>query len=125
MSRLCYVETAGFGEGNREGRGNVMFVGKRRNRKVVCDNLRKVRHRDKKTALQSLRRLQNLASTPANEGRVLPVRVYKCEHCKGWHLTSEKLRRAVPAPTVPVASVVVKSFSVPTPATMPRPKVKL
>lgn len=53
---------------------------------------RKVRYRDKKLALNFLHNCQNLAVRQieeCGETRRHENRAYKCDACKGWHLTSQ------------------------------------
>ena len=52
------------------------------NGEMVCV---KERHRDEAAALAALARIQ---ASNWNNHRV-PQRAYQCDHCHGWHLTSQ------------------------------------
>lgn len=59
------------------------------NPKPVCrESGGKIIHRDRKRALGAL---NNVRRMPPSSGR-LPVDVYRCRHCSGWHLTSQEAR---------------------------------
>ena len=54
----------------------------------------KTRYRDKDEALEALHSCQRKAKSDIRDfGQTgwNQQRVYKCEHCKGWHLTSQPL----------------------------------
>lgn len=49
----------------------------------------KVRYRDRLAALMALAKLQHQDKAGHTERRL-----YRCLHCRGWHLTSQTKRRA-------------------------------
>lgn len=68
-------------------------------RRPRCKTTGKVRYRDGHDATLALRTLKTIASRAEAEGghhRIHVVRKYKCPHCKGWHLTSQKENRKEP-----------------------------
>lgn len=57
-----------------------------RARKQRCSSRnRKVRYRDHAQAVKALQRLKNTSTRS-----VIPVRVYECPRCGGYHLTSKE-----------------------------------
>lgn len=54
--------------------------------RVAAGGLGKVRYSSRKQALNAM----NVLRRPASPTRSVPVRVYRCEHCAGWHLTSRE-----------------------------------
>lgn len=48
---------------------------------------KKVRYRDEKSAILAMRWANDRL-----QGDVMPSRVYECEFCHGWHLTSQEER---------------------------------
>lgn len=49
----------------------------------------KVRYRDEKSAIAAMRWIVGHFT---GESEVVPARVYECEFCHGWHLTSQDER---------------------------------
>lgn len=52
---------------------------------TTCDFSGKRRYRDKTEATNAMRTVQRNSDRPT-----VPVRVYPCHMCKGYHLTSER-----------------------------------
>ena len=51
----------------------------------ICWKARKTRHPSRKRALSA-------ANTSMSKNGGIELRVYKCWHCKDWHLTSQPVR---------------------------------
>lgn len=92
----------------------------RKNRTVTCPATGKTRFRDAKDARLALRHAFFARSTAAVAGATTPrneIRSYKCEHCRGFHLTSKPYQ-----PPVVLAMPERNLPAMPTPLTLPRPK---
>lgn len=59
------------------------------NPKEMCPVNRKIRHASRKKALNVLNQLRGTRVARHRKLASLPEQVYKCEHCGGWHLTSQ------------------------------------
>lgn len=72
-----------------------------RKHRVVRNKCRtgKMRYRSQDEAIDHLHRMT------AHEGGRIPDRSYWCLHCKGWHLTSQKIEGAAEVAEVPIGDV--------------------
>jgi hypothetical protein len=85
--------------------GETMRNKKRRSKSSdYCDAADKRRYRDARQATRALQTLQNMAREADERGAEHTIhqrRKYRCEACKGWHLTSwETASSAVALPSV-------------------------
>lgn len=65
-----------------------------KHRRPRCEHARKVRFRDGKDArlaLDAIRIGRDYAVGGGEDGGRIPIRSYKCSHCKGHHLTSQPI----------------------------------